>query len=123
MTLEERANLVLACTRLLYINGQSTDETLAAGQRLGGALGLGAAIIARWGELELQADDGNSRLVTAVALPIRCVCSCARTCPFTRPDAAARDPANGGRPVMVGGSSFRLTQGVTGETIGASRTL
>ena len=46
MTLEERANLVLACTRLLYINGQSTDETLAAGQRLGGALGLGAAIIA-----------------------------------------------------------------------------
>ena len=29
----------------------------------------------------------------------------------------------GGRPVMVGGSSFRLTQGVTGETIGASRTL
>ena len=65
MTLEERANLVLACTRLLYINGQSTDETLAAGLRLGGALGLRAAIIARWGELELQADDGHSRLVTA----------------------------------------------------------
>jgi uncharacterized membrane protein YjjP (DUF1212 family) len=65
MTLEERANLVLAGTRVLYINGQSTDETLAAGKQLADALGLRATIIARWGELELQADDGDSRLVTA----------------------------------------------------------
>jgi uncharacterized membrane protein YjjP (DUF1212 family) len=64
MTLEERVNLVLAFTRVLYVNGQSTDETLAAAKRLGGALGLRVAIMVRWGELELQAQDRDARLVS-----------------------------------------------------------
>jgi uncharacterized membrane protein YjjB (DUF3815 family) len=64
MTLAERAKLVLAFARVLYVSGQSTDEMLAAVVRLGAALGLRATIIPRWGELELQAEDGDARLVS-----------------------------------------------------------
>src|SRR5258708_10577074 len=66
MTLEERSNLVLALARVLYVNGQSTDETLAAAERLGQTLGLRVEIMPRWGELLLQAEDGDIRLVSAV---------------------------------------------------------
>ena len=69
MTLEQRAELVLACARVLYVNGQSTDETVAAAARLGHALGLRASIIPRWGELEVkavQAGDGHARFVSWV---------------------------------------------------------
>ena len=55
MTLEERSDLVLALARVLFVNGQSTDQTLAAAERLGQALGLRAKIMPRWGELQLQA--------------------------------------------------------------------
>jgi uncharacterized membrane protein YjjP (DUF1212 family) len=67
MTLEERSNLVLAFARVLYVNGQSTEETLAAAERLGDTLGLRARIIPRWGELQLHAADGDARLVCATA--------------------------------------------------------
>ena len=66
MTLEERSNLVLALARVLYVNGQSTDETLAAAERCSNALGLHAEIIPRWGELELEAEDSSARVVCAV---------------------------------------------------------
>jgi len=66
MTLEERASLVLAFARVLYVNGQATDQTLAAAEHLGGTLGLRAIIMPRWGELQVQAEDGNARLVSAV---------------------------------------------------------
>ena len=67
MTLEERSNLLLAFAQALYINGQSTDETLAAAQRLGSHLGLRAPILPRWGELQLQVEDGDARLISTVA--------------------------------------------------------
>jgi uncharacterized membrane protein YjjP (DUF1212 family) len=67
MTLEERSNLILAFTRVLYVNGQATDETVAAAERLGHRLGLRATIIPRWGELQLQAEDGDARLISQVA--------------------------------------------------------
>jgi uncharacterized membrane protein YjjP (DUF1212 family) len=66
MTLEERSNFVLACARVLYVNGQSTDETVAAAERFGDTLGLRAKIIPRWGELQLQAEDRDTRLISAV---------------------------------------------------------
>jgi uncharacterized membrane protein YjjP (DUF1212 family) len=66
MTLEERSNLVLACARVLYVNGQSTDETVAAAERFGDTLGLRAKIIPRWGELQLQGEDKDTRLISAV---------------------------------------------------------
>ena len=65
MTLEERSNLVLAFARVLYINGQSTDQMLAAAERLGDILGLRAKIMPRWGELQLQAEDGDAKLICA----------------------------------------------------------
>ena len=66
MTLEERASLVLAFARTLYVNGQATDQTLAAAEHLGGILGLRAIIMPRWGEVQVQAEDGNVKLVASV---------------------------------------------------------
>jgi uncharacterized membrane protein YjjP (DUF1212 family) len=67
MTLEERSTLILAFVRVLFANGQSTDQTLSAGERLGSALGLRAEILPRWGELLLQAEDGGVRLIAVAA--------------------------------------------------------
>src|ERR1700685_3903433 len=60
MILEDRAELVLAATRVQYVNGQSTDQVLAAAERLGHTLGLRAEIMPRWGELQLKAQDNAS---------------------------------------------------------------
>src|SRR5262245_50841450 len=62
-SLEERARLVLEFALVLYINGHSTDEIVAAMARLGDVLGLRATIIPRWGELVVQAEDGDAGLV------------------------------------------------------------
>ena len=67
MTLEERSNLVLAVAGVLYANGQSTDQTLADAERFGRSLGLRVKIIPRWGELQLQAEEGEARIISAVA--------------------------------------------------------
>jgi uncharacterized membrane protein YjjP (DUF1212 family) len=67
MTLKERADLVLAVARVLYVNGQSTDQTLASAERFGHTLGLRAAIMPRWGELQLQVQDSDTRLISVVA--------------------------------------------------------
>jgi uncharacterized membrane protein YjjP (DUF1212 family) len=65
MTLEQRSNLVLAAARVLYVNGQATEETVAAAEQLGRALGLRAKVMPRWGELRLQSED--NRLIAQVA--------------------------------------------------------
>jgi uncharacterized membrane protein YjjP (DUF1212 family) len=68
MTLEEHSNLVLAFARVLYINGQATDEMSAAATRLAEILGLRAKIMPpRWGELQLQVEDRDARIISAVA--------------------------------------------------------
>jgi uncharacterized membrane protein YjjP (DUF1212 family) len=67
MTLEERSNLVLAFARVQYLNGQATDQTLDATERLGDTLGLRAKLMPRWGELQLRAEDKDDRLISAVA--------------------------------------------------------
>ena len=67
MTLEERSNLVLAFARVLYVNGQATDQTLAAAERLGQALGFHANIMPRWGELQLQAGETDTKLISQAA--------------------------------------------------------
>jgi uncharacterized membrane protein YjjP (DUF1212 family) len=66
-TLRERANLVLACVRVLYVNGQATDQVLAAGQRLGKSLALRASIMPRWGELQFRIEEPDARLISVVA--------------------------------------------------------
>jgi uncharacterized membrane protein YjjP (DUF1212 family) len=64
MTVDERGNLVLASARTLFVNGQATDQTLAASDRLARALGLSGNVAARWGELEFIS-DGKDHSVTA----------------------------------------------------------
>src|SRR6266481_3219250 len=68
MTLEERSNLVLAFARVLYVNGQDTDQTLDAAERLGDTLRVRSKIMPRWGELQLQAEDRDARIISAVAV-------------------------------------------------------
>jgi len=63
---DDRALLVLACAQVLYVNGQSTAETIAAAEQLGGGFGVPGRIIPRWGQLELIADDKGGRLVSAI---------------------------------------------------------
>jgi uncharacterized membrane protein YjjP (DUF1212 family) len=67
MKLEEGSRLVLAFARVLQVNGQATDQTLAAAERLGRALRLRVSIMPRWGELQLEASDGQSSLVSVIA--------------------------------------------------------
>jgi uncharacterized membrane protein YjjP (DUF1212 family) len=63
MTLDQRADLVLAFTRTLYINGQATEQTVNAAERLGQALGLRVTIAPRWGDLQLVTESENGAVV------------------------------------------------------------
>src|SRR5215831_8842454 len=66
MTNEERLELILAFARVLYVNGQATDQVIAASQRLGNKLGVRAELLPRWGELQLRAEgEGASSHVAA----------------------------------------------------------
>jgi uncharacterized membrane protein YjjP (DUF1212 family) len=67
MTLDERSNLVLAFARVLFTNGQATEQTVGAAERLGRALGLRAKVMPRWGELQLQSDDKDACLFSQEA--------------------------------------------------------
>jgi uncharacterized membrane protein YjjP (DUF1212 family) len=67
MSLQERSDLVLKFAQILHVNGQSTDDTVAAAARLSNNLGLRATIMPVWGELQLQATDGSARLVSITA--------------------------------------------------------
>src|SRR5215467_1135444 len=67
MTAAERSNLVLAFARVLYVNGQATEQTVAAAEQLGRTLGLRAKVMPRWGELQLQSEDENGKVISQVA--------------------------------------------------------
>src|SRR5690348_7625955 len=70
MDLREQADLVLAFARVLFVNGQSTDETISAAERLGEKLGVRTTIAARWDEMVVEAAAGDERvLAVAVARP------------------------------------------------------
>jgi uncharacterized membrane protein YjjP (DUF1212 family) len=66
MTSDERCNLVLAFARTLFVNGQATDQTVAAAERLARAVGLRASVTARWGELMLRSDGKNGSVLWQV---------------------------------------------------------
>jgi len=67
MSLQERSNLILTFAKVLFANGQATDQTVDAAERLGRGLGLRARIIPRWGELELHAEDKDAELSLQIA--------------------------------------------------------
>src|SRR5712664_1687342 len=65
MTADDRCNLVLTFARTLFINGQATDQTVAAAERLARTLGLRANLMTRWGELQLQSGGKDATLLPA----------------------------------------------------------
>jgi uncharacterized membrane protein YjjP (DUF1212 family) len=65
MTAGERAGLVLAFARVLFVNGQATEQTVSAAERLGRALELRSTTIPRWGEIQLVADESDRTLIAA----------------------------------------------------------
>jgi uncharacterized membrane protein YjjP (DUF1212 family) len=67
MAMDERYNLVLAFARVLFINGQATEQTVVAAERLGCRLGLRVKLMPRWGELRLQSNDKSTDVVTQLA--------------------------------------------------------
>ena len=67
MTADEQANLVLAFAKVLYVNGQATEQTVSAAERLARVRGLRATIMPRWGELQLVANDGHGTLIAQAA--------------------------------------------------------
>jgi uncharacterized membrane protein YjjP (DUF1212 family) len=68
MSLQERSNLILDFAKVLFANGQATDQTIDATERLGRGLGLRAWIIPRWGELELQTADTDAKLSSQIVV-------------------------------------------------------
>jgi len=59
MNLAERSQLVLTYARALYVNGQSTEQILAAAERLGDTLGLRAKILPRWESCSFRPRTGT----------------------------------------------------------------
>lgn len=64
LTLQQRSDLIVAFARTLFVNGQSTDQTLSAAHRLAQLFGLRVKLVLRWGELHLQADDNAAKLIS-----------------------------------------------------------
>src|SRR5712692_801982 len=52
--------LIAVSARLLFANGQTTDGTVAAVERLADALGVRATVLPRWGELTVRIDGDIS---------------------------------------------------------------
>ena len=67
MEADEQANLVLAFAKVLYVNGQATEQTVSAAEHLARARGLHATIMPRWGELQLVANDRHGTLIAQAA--------------------------------------------------------
>ena len=66
MTREETSNLALAFAQVLYINGESTQQTISAAERMSNCLGFRATIFSRWGELEVQIEDTDGKFISAI---------------------------------------------------------
>ncbi len=66
MTLAERSDLVLAVGRLLYVNGESTHQTLEAAERVANYLGSRVMIFPRWGELGAKTENAAGGIISAI---------------------------------------------------------
>src|SRR5262245_19855114 len=66
LTREERSNLILSFARVLYVNGESTSQTLRTAERLSNCLGFRATIFPHWGKLEVHTEDTDGKFISAV---------------------------------------------------------
>ncbi len=69
MTLPEHCELVLAFARVLFVNGQSTEQTVVAAEQLSKALGFRAEVMPRWGQMQLKVEGHDGRLWSELADP------------------------------------------------------
>lgn len=67
MNADERVQLVLAFAGVLYVNGQATEQTVSAAERLARALGLCATLVPHWGGLKLLVEDQQGMKTVQVA--------------------------------------------------------
>jgi uncharacterized membrane protein YjjP (DUF1212 family) len=63
MNIEECSAFVLTAAKGLFVNGQSTEQTLSAAVRLAQALSLRTKLLARWSEVALQVEGTHGALV------------------------------------------------------------
>ena len=63
MNIEERSAFVLTAAKGLFVNGQSTEETVTAAARLADVLGLRTKLLVSWGEVTLEVDSARGALV------------------------------------------------------------
>ena len=63
-TRHSKYELILAFVRVLYVNGQTTEQIVGAAELLGRALGRRVEVMPRWGELRLQVEDDGVDLVS-----------------------------------------------------------
>jgi uncharacterized membrane protein YjjP (DUF1212 family) len=63
MNIEERSAFVLTAAKGLFVNGQSTEETVTATARLADALGLRTKLLVSWGEVALEVDSAHGALI------------------------------------------------------------
>jgi uncharacterized membrane protein YjjP (DUF1212 family) len=66
MRQDECSDLILNFARVLYVNGESTDRTLAAAERLSRCMGFPATIFAHWGSLEIQSNDRDGKFISVI---------------------------------------------------------
>ena len=69
MTPREHCDLVLGFARVLFVNGQSTEVTVAAAEHLARTLGVPGKIVPRWGQVELDVEDEEGRLYSTEGDP------------------------------------------------------
>src|SRR5258708_40119472 len=65
MTPQERYNLIISFARVLYVNGQATEQTVSAAERLGRSLGVRCTVMPRWGQLQLL-EESDALLIAEV---------------------------------------------------------
>ena len=66
---DERYDTLLAATALLYANGQSTQMTQTAVERLNRGLGVDAGVVPSWSMLTLTAAGSRETVMTAAVSP------------------------------------------------------
>ncbi|MCC8961617.1 threonine/serine exporter family protein [Bradyrhizobium sp. Pear76] len=66
-TTDERYDLILAFAKVLYVNGQSTEQVGGTIRRIGDRAGVRAELLPRWGELVLRGESGGIPRIWQVA--------------------------------------------------------
>src|SRR5580658_8879643 len=70
LTRSDPVKTVAESATLLFTNGQTTEQTVVAAERLGRALGVPLTLHPRWGELEIRVDGTLHSAIMPAAMKI-----------------------------------------------------